>query len=71
MHLFDLLHCDLIVPADRHLAAQFPQILHQVIGERIVIIDNQYHLCSQQLTSFLELVFRVEQALSAALEIAI
>ena len=33
----------LIVAVDRHLGAQFPQVLHQVVGETVVIIDHDDH----------------------------
>src|SRR5437879_5499046 len=35
---------DLVVAEDAQLFAQFPKVLHEVVGERIVVIDNQNHI---------------------------
>src|SRR5215471_18466166 len=45
---FDLSHCDLVVAADDYLGAQLPQVLDEVIGKRVVIVENEDHerLCS-------------------------
>ena len=37
-----LIEFELIVSPHRHIRAQFGQILNEVVGERIVIIDHQY-----------------------------
>src|SRR5258708_7660655 len=42
---------DLVVAADYHFRTQFAQILHQVVGERIVIIEHKHHTYSSQVTS--------------------
>src|SRR5215207_71137 len=39
----DLLERDLIVPLHQHLSAEFAKILHQVVGEAVVVIDDQEH----------------------------
>src|SRR5208337_1285860 len=41
--LGNLLHVDAVVAMYFHLAAQFAQILRQVIGERIVVVQKQNH----------------------------
>src|SRR6185503_10344694 len=43
LHRARLLHRQLIIPADFHFGIQFAEILHQVVGERVVIIDHQDH----------------------------
>ncbi len=43
VHLLDFLDGNLIVPANHHIRAQFTQILHQVIGKRIVVIEDKNH----------------------------
>src|SRR5437667_291092 len=40
---FDLAHGDLIIPADHHLGTQFSQILNEVIGERVVVVEDENH----------------------------
>src|SRR5262249_37104435 len=42
-HRPDLGNADLIVANHLHLGAQFAQILHQIPGEGIVVVDHQYH----------------------------
>src|ERR1700730_5952843 len=41
---FDLLDCDLIVAAHLNGLAQFAEILNQVVGERIVVVDDEEHV---------------------------
>jgi hypothetical protein len=45
------LRSDLIVAADFHLRAQFAQHLHQVVGERIVIVEDKNHGQAETLNS--------------------
>ena len=40
----DVVERDLVVTVDRHALAQLPEILHQVVGERVVIVDHQEHV---------------------------
>ena len=40
----DLLHRDLVVAEYPHLLAQLAEILHQVVGEGIVVVDHQQHI---------------------------
>jgi len=35
---------NLIIPPHLQLHAQFAQILHEVVGKRIIIVDNEHHL---------------------------
>src|SRR3569623_231804 len=39
----DLLDADLIIAVHAHIGAELAQILHQVVGERIIIVDHQQH----------------------------
>jgi hypothetical protein len=58
MHARDFGHCDLIVAADFDvklaviviLRAQFADVLHQVVGERIVVVEDENHATSCLLT---------------------
>ena len=34
---------DLVVAAHHDLFAQFAQVLHQVVGERVVVVENEDH----------------------------
>src|SRR5207247_4921557 len=43
IHRLQLLHRDLVVPAHGHLRAQRAQVLHQVVGEGIVVVDDRDH----------------------------
>ena len=43
VHGLDLLEGDLVVSVHGHLAAQLAQVLDQVVGEGIVVVDHQYH----------------------------
>ncbi|MNC89568.1 hypothetical protein D3C83_55240 [compost metagenome] len=45
MHRLDLVERDFVIAANTHLLAEFAQVLHEVVGERIVIIDHQQHDC--------------------------
>src|SRR6266849_550212 len=38
--------CDLVIPEYTQFFAKLAQVLHQVIGERVVIIDNENHISS-------------------------
>src|SRR2546425_11110713 len=38
--------CDLVIPEYVQFFAKLAQVLHQVIGERVVIIDNENHISS-------------------------
>src|ERR1051326_4106519 len=40
----DFVQSDLIIPEYARFLAEFAQVLHQVISERIVIIDNENHI---------------------------
>src|SRR5579862_1634406 len=42
-HFRDLVRRDFVVPLDDHLRAQFPEVLHQVVGEGVVVIENEHH----------------------------
>src|SRR3954447_22678166 len=53
---FDCSHRDLIVSAHDNFRAQLTQVLHQVVGERVVIIQDKNHC--YQITSVPVLVFR-------------
>ena len=43
LHGLDLSDRDLIVAAHLDLRAEFPEILHQVVGEGIVVVENEDH----------------------------
>src|SRR6185503_12114462 len=43
LEFFDALERDLVVAVHLHLLAEFAQVLHQVVGERIVVIQHQQH----------------------------
>src|SRR6478609_4722295 len=43
MEIFDLGERDLVVSIDLHILTQFSEILDEIVGERIVVIDNQQH----------------------------
>src|SRR6266700_5579528 len=36
-------HRNLVVPANHHLGTQFTQILNEVIGERVVVVEDENH----------------------------
>ena len=40
----DVVERDLVVTVDRHALAQLSEILHQVVGKRVVIVDHQEHV---------------------------
>ena len=42
-HGFDLRRNDLVIAAHLYLLPQFSQLLHQVVGKGIVVIENEYH----------------------------
>src|SRR5437870_383919 len=46
MERLDFPDRDLIVPANDDFGAHFTQILHQVVGERVVIVEDKDHLFS-------------------------
>ena len=41
LHLRDLVECDLVVAEHHRLGAQFAEIVHEVVGEAVVIIDDE------------------------------
>jgi hypothetical protein len=43
IHPFDLRDGDLVVAVHGHLGPELAQVLDQVVGERIVIVDHQNH----------------------------
>src|SRR5580700_674364 len=43
LHRFNVTHTDLIVAADLNLRTEFPEILNQVIGKRVVVVENEDH----------------------------
>jgi hypothetical protein len=46
LHCFDFVDRDLIVSADLDVFPQLSQILDQVVGERIVIIEDEDHVAA-------------------------
>ena len=65
---FHLGHADLIVAADFNLRPQLSQILDEVVGERIVVVEHEDHSHLHSLSSLeravevlLELVPRLNQ----------
>src|SRR5882724_11848003 len=42
-HRLDVSSRDLVVASHFDFGTQFPQILHQIPGERIVVVDHQHH----------------------------
>src|ERR1700675_3732762 len=44
-HVLDLTHGHLIVTANLDLGAQFPDVLDQVVGERIVVLEYENQTC--------------------------
>src|SRR5690606_21089430 len=42
-HGFDAGEIDLVVADHAHVGAQFPEVLHEVPGEGIVVVDHQQH----------------------------
>jgi hypothetical protein len=51
MHRYNFRHSDLIVAADFNLRAQFADVLDQVVGEGIVVIEYENH-CGPLLSAF-------------------
>ncbi|MNI92287.1 hypothetical protein D3C73_1500600 [compost metagenome] len=45
LKLFDAREGDLVIPANLYGLAELAQILNQVVGERIEIVDDQDHGC--------------------------
>ncbi len=43
MQRFNLFHRQLVVAAHHDLRAQFAQVLDQVVGERIVVVEDKDH----------------------------
>ena len=43
LHGLDLGNCDLVVAANLDLRAQFPEVLNQVVGKGIVVVENENH----------------------------
>ena len=47
MQLLNFLNGGAIIPADDQFRAEFAEILNQIVGERVVVIQNQNHtICS-------------------------
>src|SRR5215469_17013363 len=44
MEGFDLADRELVIAADHHLSPEFAQVLNEVVGERVVIIENENHV---------------------------
>src|SRR5687767_9143980 len=42
-HRLDLADGHLIVAPDADVGAQLPEVLHEVVGERVVVVDDKYH----------------------------
>ena len=40
----DFINRDLVIPVYLEVCTEFAEILHQVVGKRIVIVNDQYHL---------------------------
>src|SRR5690242_2006690 len=51
MQGFDLANSHLVVTSHDYVRTKFSQVLHQVVGERVVIVQDENHVCSQQVTS--------------------
>ena len=47
-HAFDLVDRHLIVAANLNVGAQFPDVLHQVVGKRIVVVEYENHRRNSQ-----------------------
>src|SRR5438093_2906763 len=45
-HTLNFAHLYLVIPPHNHLRAQLPQVLHQVVGKRIVVIEDKNHALS-------------------------
>ena len=43
LHLRNLLQADLVITEDPHIHPQLAQVLDQVVGEGIVVVDNEDH----------------------------
>src|SRR5258708_30667389 len=43
VHVFNLRHRDLIVPPHFNLLSQLAEVLHQVVSEGIVVVENKDH----------------------------
>src|ERR1700720_1067946 len=43
LHIFDVGDRDLVVAANLDRRPEFPEVLNQVIGKRIVIVENEDH----------------------------
>ena len=39
----DALHRDLVIAEHAHVLAEFTEVLHQVVGEAVVVVDHQQH----------------------------
>jgi hypothetical protein len=44
LELGDPVQRDLVIAVHRHLLPQLAQVLHQVVGEGVVVVDHQQHL---------------------------
>ncbi len=63
----DLCHADFIVAMHHHLRTQFGEILHQVVGEGIIIVDHQKHVCSDLIAGEVHLPIILKATASATL----
>src|ERR1700691_2937009 len=43
LEVINLFYGYLVVAADDHLSTQLTHVLHQVVGERVVVVENEYH----------------------------
>jgi len=42
----DFVERDLVIAGDLHVGAQFTQVLDDVVGKAVVVVDHQQHGCS-------------------------
>ena len=47
----DAVHVDFVVAHHVHLRAQSPEVLDEVVGERVVVVDHEYHSVSANLAA--------------------
>src|ERR687887_2791856 len=43
MQSLDFIQRDFIIPKDLHIGAQLAEIMEQIVGEGIVVVDEKYH----------------------------
>ena len=44
LEILNLLDGQFVVAADDHLRPQLTHVLHQVVGERVVVVENEDHV---------------------------